>query len=194
MNELTFGEENSTVENELHLHFKNAFKVPHLLLVTFVPVLLFTRGRGGWYLYTCYRISTFPLMMATARPFPWVTFEVFRSFYDLDHSQVDCQGLRYLLMPFHQIVLSKPVILILFCISHALCVSSWIKINRKETTIQYSKASRLCVHHSEGFIGLKQRDWQIHDSQLNTICFFLKAMGMNDSGACVMNVEKLISC
>lgn len=148
--------------------------------MTFVPVLLFTRGRGGWYLHTCYRISSFPLTMATAGPLPWVKFEVFRSFYDLDHSQVDCQGLRYLLMPFHQIVLSKPVILIIFCISHALCVSSWIKINRKETTIQYSKASRLCVHHLEGFMGLKQRDWQIHDSQLNTYHLFLSKGSGNE--------------
>lgn len=46
-NELTFLEENSTVENELHLQFKIHFKVLCLLFVMFVSVHLFTRDKGG---------------------------------------------------------------------------------------------------------------------------------------------------
>ena len=97
-------------------------------------------------------------------------------------------------MPFVQVVLSKLVTWILFAISHALCISSCIKINRKEMTTRYFEASQLCLHHLESFSGLRQRDWPIYDSQLNTICLFQKIIGMNDSSACVMFVEKLISC
>lgn len=61
-------------------------------------------------------------------------------------------------------------------------------------TVQFSETSQLCVDHSQRPIGLRQRDCQIHVSQLNVICFFQKTMGKNDSDACVMNVQKLISC